>query len=201
METQGAPPQLPAQKATAGVAWFVFGIVLIFVAAAVQLRLQGRVWWCECGQPTLWWGDIWSSHNSQHLADPYSITHVSHGLLLWWLFAWLTPHMAATRRVLIALLIEAGWEVIENTSWVINRYRDGTISLDYFGDSIANSLGDIASCALGLLLARKLGVKWSLAILIASEIVLLIWIRDNLFLNVIMLFIPTEAIKQWQMGG
>ena len=101
----------------------------------------------------------------------------------------------------MAIFIESSWEVAENTSYVINRYREETISLDYFGDSIFNSLGDIASCAFGFWLAYKLQFVRSLVLFAATEIILLFWIRDSLIVNLIMLIYPLEAIKIWQMGG
>jgi hypothetical protein len=176
-------------------------IVAVLAVHITVLRWEGRRWWCVCGQPNLWWGDPQSAHNSQHLFDPYSFTHVLHGVLLCGLLAWLAPRLAVRWRFALAVALEAAWEVIENTDLVIDRFRSATASLGYHGDSVANSLGDILSCAVGFLLARRLGLWWSLALFVAVEVVLLVWIRDSLLLEVLMLLWPIDAIKQWQTGA
>jgi hypothetical protein len=173
----------------------------LLIATALQLHSQGRLWRCSCGHIYLWAGDVWSSDNSQHLLDPYSFTHVLHGIVFFWLLAWTAPWLSFGWRLLIALAIEAAWEVGENTEFVIQRYRETTMALGYTGDTVVNSVGDILLCALGFYLAYRLGFRRSLALLVATEIVLLLWIRDSLILNVIMLVYPIEAIKLWQMGA
>jgi len=175
----------------------------IFGATAIIIRLEGQPWWCECGKLWLWVSDIWSSHCSQHLLDPYSITHVAHGMILWGALAFL-PKRVRPRpdwQFCIAIALEAAWEVLENSPFVINRYRQQTMALDYLGDSVVNALGDIVACALGFVLARKLGLRWTIVLFIVMELVLLFWIRDNLTLNVLMLILPIEAIKNWQTVG
>jgi hypothetical protein len=162
------------------------------------LRRQGRRWWCACGQPNLWSGDIHSSHNSQHLLDPYSFTHILHGLLFYRLLARFLPRLAPLWRLGLALGVEALWEVAENSEAVIERYRQATISLGYHGDTIANSLGDLLSCGAGFVLAHRLSLRCSLVLFTATELGLLLWIRDNLTLNVLMLIYPIDAIKKWQ---
>lgn len=175
-------------------------IALIIIAATITLKFQGRVWWCEAGDLVPWSWDVWSRHNSQHLMDPYSFTHMLHGILEFWLIGLIFRRMPLAWRFFLALFVESSWEVIENTQYVINRYREATISLDYFGDSIANSLADIVFCGLGFLIALRLRFWRSLALFIATEAVLLFWIRDSLVLNIIMLLYPIEAIKHWQTG-
>jgi hypothetical protein len=177
--------------------WLVMGLVLI--AAVSQLHIQGRVAWCACGGLSPWAGDIWSAHCSQHLFDPYSLTHLLHGLLLYGLLAATCPKMPLAWRLCLAISLEAGWEVFENCDFTIHWYRTMTIALDYEGDSIANSLGDIVSCAAGFLVARRIGLWGSVCLFVATEAVLLIWIRDCLLLNVVMLAWPIDAIKSWQM--
>jgi len=179
-------------------------IVLIFVATALQLRHQGRLWWCGC-RSSVWTSEAWSSLTSQTFLDPYSFTHLLHGFLfagvLLLLFRFVVKKDVSTDwRLVIAMVFEAMWEILENTNAIIDRYREATAALGYHGDSVANSLGDMACCGLGLLIARKLGWLRSLPIFIASEIVLLFWIRDSLILEIIMLIYPLDAIKSWQLG-
>ena len=180
--------------------WPWLTLLLIVLAAGFQLRNQGRLLFCACGEVYLWSGDVWSANNSQHISDPYSFTHMLHGLVLCGVLAWLIPKVSWAWRLTIAVLIEALWEVVENTEFIINRYRGETAALGYEGDTVVNSLGDILFFALGFLLARRLGFRLSLALFVITEIVLLIWIKDSLILNVIMLLYPVEAIKAWQMG-
>ncbi|MEJ7623571.1 MAG: DUF2585 family protein [Pyrinomonadaceae bacterium] len=176
-------------------------IVGIVAIAVVLLSLQGRVWWCEAGDFVPWSWTVNSRHNSQHILDPYSFTHILHGILEFWLIGLLFHRFPLAWRFALALFIESAWEVVENSSAVIERYRAATISLDYLGDSIANSLADIACCAAGFLLAKRLGLLRSVVLFVATEIVLLLWIRDSLIVNIIMLLYPIEAIKRWQTGG
>ena len=173
----------------------------IVVVAAAALRLEGRIWWCECGEIGPWRGDVWTKHCSQHLSDPYTITHLSHGLILYWFFAAVAKRWREGWRLCATVGVAGAWEVLENSAMVINRYRTVTMSLDYLGDSIVNATGDIVAAGLGFFVARALGWKLTLALFVAAEIVLLILIRDNLTLNVIMLITPIEAIKNWQAAG
>lgn len=174
--------------------------VLLLALAAIQLRHQGRSWWCSCGHWWPWAGDVWTLHNSQHLADPYSLTHVLHGLALCGLLAFAAARLPWVWQLVLALWLEALWEVIENTEFAIQRYRDATLALGYTGDAIANSMGDVAFCGVGFLIARYLGFWRSVMVFLLVEGLLLWWIRDNLTLNVVMLVWPVDAIKAWQMG-
>lgn len=172
----------------------------IVIAATISLNFQGRVWWCQAGDYMPWSWDIWSTHNSQHLIDPYSFTHILHGVLEFWLIGLVFRKMPLAWRFTIAIFIESSWEVAENTNYIINRYREATISLDYFGDSIINSLADIFCCGLGFVIAYKLRFWRSLMLFLATEAILIFWIRDSLIINIIMLIYPIDAIKQWQIG-
>ena len=180
-------------------AWLL--AVAILAAAAAILLAMGRNPICTCGSVELWVGARDSAKTSQMLADWYSLSHVVHGLLFYavlWLVARRWP---VEWRFLIALLIEAAWEVAENTPMVIDRYRATTAALGYSGDSVINSLSDIMMMALGFLAARKLP-SWAAALLlIALEIIPLFAIRDNLTLNVWALIAPSPALQAWQAGG
>lgn len=176
----------------------ILSVVILMIAL---LWLQGRVWWCKIGDLAPVTFDAWSSHTSQHLFDPYSFTHVLHGIMFYWLIHLFFRRMKLARKFITAITIEAAWEVAENTNAVIEHYRQNTASLDYFGDSIFNSLGDVAACAAGFYIARRLGWKRSLFFFLATEIVLLFWIRDSLLLNILMLIYPSDSIKSWQIGG
>lgn len=184
-------------------------LMLIIGVTVIVLYQMGRVWWCVGGEgysgseAFLWASDIWSMHNSQHLVDAYSFSHLLHGLIFAWMIYWIKPlrKQPLAWRLVPAVVLEAGWEIFENTPLVINRYREATMALGYSGDSIGNSLGDLASCIVGFLIASGVRWYWSLSLFIATELVMLSAIRDNLTLNVIMLIYPIEAIQQWQMAG
>lgn len=176
----------------------MLGVMAVVVVAE---NVEGRVWWCQAGDYWPWAWDIWSRHNSQHLIDPYSFTHILHGVLEFWLLGLIFKKVPVVWRLLMAVMIEGSWEIAENSSYVINRYREATISLDYFGDSIINSISDIVCCATGFVIAYKLRFWRSLFLFVATEIILVVWIRDSLIINLIMLIHPIEAIKHWQMGG
>jgi hypothetical protein len=178
--------------------WVVTALVV--AGSVILLRTEGRLWWCACGSPVLWVTEAWGPHTSQHLFDPYSFSHIVHGLIFGGL-AWLV----ARKRPLgwqfcLALAIECIWEVLENTNFVIARFRGATAAVGYEGDTIANSLGDILSCALGILLARRHGLWWSVTLAVFIETALLLWIRDNLLLDIVMLVHPIDAVRAWQAG-
>ncbi|HEY3968967.1 MAG TPA: DUF2585 family protein [Planctomycetaceae bacterium] len=174
--------------------------LLLLIATVFALRGEGRRWWCACGQANLWIGNPQSEHGSQHLFDPYSFTHILHGVLLCGVLAWIVPRLSLGRALAATVFFEALWEVLENSEMIIQRYRTGTVALGYEGDSVANSLGDILSCGFGFLVARRIGLRWSIALVVASELILLWWIRDNLTLNIVMLIWPIDAVKKWQTG-
>jgi hypothetical protein len=176
-------------------------IVLVLVVTAYQLRSQGRLWWCSCDYLLIWSGDPWSSDNSQHLLDPYSFTHVLHGFIFCGLLALIVPRLSPVWQLCLAVSIEAVWEVVENSEFVIRRYREETAALGYHGDTIINSLADILLCGIGFVLARHLGFRRTFALFALTEVGLAIWIRDNLSLNILMLIYPIDVVKEWQAAG
>ena len=174
-------------------------LIAVLGLSVAILWAMGRPPICTCGTVTLWGRE--GPTQSQMLADWYSPSHIVHGLLFYAALRWLWPKSSVELRYLIALIIEAAWEIIENTPMIIDRYREATIALGYSGDSILNSASDIAMMALGFLAARRLPLWASIAIVLLLELVPLIVIRDNLTLNVWMLLAPSDAIRAWQAGA
>jgi hypothetical protein len=179
--------------------WLAIAVVL--VGAAFLLRWQGRLWWRPCDHLCLWSGRAWSSDNSQQLLGSYTFTHVLHGFLLCGLLALIMPRVSALWQLSVAVSIEALWEVAENSEFIIRRYREWTVAHGYNGDTIVNSFGDILACGLGFVLARQLGFRRAFAVFVLTEAFLIVWIRDSLLLNILMLIYPIDAIKHWQAAG
>ncbi len=173
----------------------------IGVAFVSTLLAMGRVPWCECGYIKLWHGVVRSSENSQHLTDWYTFTHFIHGFGFYAALAWLARGWPLAARFVAATAAEAAWEIFENTSFVIDRYRAETISLDYYGDSVVNAVGDLVASCIGFLFAARAPVRATIFVVVLLEVALAYFIRDNLTLNVLMLVWPVEAVKVWQAGS
>ncbi|MBI1178584.1 DUF2585 family protein [bacterium] len=181
--------------------WILISFATICaITAGIELAM-GRLPFGPDGRIGLWEGDIWSSEQSQRIADPYTFSHMIHGMLFYG-FLWLVARNLPLRyRFIAAVLLEAAWEVLENSPIIINRYREVTISLGYVGDSVLNSVSDICFASLGFLFAWRARLWVTISVIIAMEVGTALWVRDNLILNIIMLVHPIEAIKQWQSAG
>jgi len=173
--------------------------VCVVLAMIALLRLEGRSFICKCGHFAVWVSDWCSSNTSQQLLDPYSFTHILHGFLFFWLMLLLFKRLPGAWQFWLAVLLECTWEVIENSSFVINKYRTETAALGYEGDTIVNSLGDLTCALVGFLIARKLGFWRSVIVFLLVEVALTLWIHDSLLLQILMLVRPIAAIKAWQI--
>ncbi|NNJ76977.1 MAG: DUF2585 family protein [Anderseniella sp.] len=160
----------------------------------------GRNLICQCGYVKLWHGQVISSENSQHILDWYSPSHVLHGLIFYMALHFLLPRLNISWRLLLAAAIEAAWEIIENTSWIIDKYREDTIALDYYGDSVLNSASDMTMMVAGFIVASRAPVWVSVCLFVAAELFVGLIIRDGLLLNIIMLLYPLDWVRQWQAG-
>jgi hypothetical protein len=170
----------------------------LIVATALALYAMGHPSVCKCGTVKLWHFQVVSSENSQHIIDWYTPSHVIHGFLFYFLLWLIAPRASFGMRLLLAIGVEAAWEIAENTDYVIDRYREATVALDYYGDSVLNSVSDILFMVLGFVLAARLPVWLTVTIAVAFEVFTGIMIRDGLALNVLMLLWPSETVLQWQ---
>jgi hypothetical protein len=171
----------------------------IFLLFGGLIWLEGRPAWCKSGLGL--WSAAWRHCTSQHILDPYALTHVLHGVVFYWLLRPFASKVSLPWRLIGALILEVGWELLENSPWVIERYRQDTASLDYTGDSIVNALGDLVTTIPGFVFASRVSWKVALAVFVVVELGLAYFVRDNLTLNIFMLFFPLESLKEWQLHG
>lgn len=179
---------------------YVYASAVALLVAFLGEYSFGRVIICKCGYIKVWQSAVMTNENSQHLTDWYTFSHIIHGFAFFYLGRFLSKKITLFQSFILALGIETGWELIENSSFIINRYRTTTMSLDYYGDSIINSSFDILAMVLGFYLAKRLPVWAVVSLIVLMEVGVGMLIRDNLTLNIIMLLYPSQAIKKWQMG-
>jgi uncharacterized protein DUF2585 len=191
----------PRKRWAAWPRWLCAALAAAMLGAAAAAEFaMGRKLWGISGEPGVWSGNIRSSHNSQFMTDPYTFSHLTHGALLYGLMRLTAKRLPRRARFVVAMALECAWEVFENTDLVIQRYRAETISLNYYGDSVMNSMCDILAAAAGFIAAALLPARATLFAVVALEIALALWIRDSLLLNVVMLVRPIQAVRAWQLA-
>ena len=180
----------------------VVGLVAAMLAVQVAaLLLFGQPWMCECGFVSLWANDPLSPQNSQQVADWYTLSHILHGFIFYWLLGYFFPRLSFGAKLLIATGVEVGWELLENTPWLIEHYRQQALAVGYTGDSILNSFTDTIAMIAGFIAARRLPVWASIAAVVGLEALPLLFIRESLILNALNLVYPTDVIEAWQQGN
>src|SRR3989344_1305095 len=177
--------------------WMLITTLVLLAAHAVALYFMGQPWMYEGGYIKFWHGVVISGENSQHLSDWYTFSHIIHGILFYVGLSLVFPRLSVGTRLLLALAIESGWELFENTDMIINRYREQALAQGYFGDSIVNSTGDMIAALVGFVLAYRIPILASVVLVIILEGIALYFIRDSLTINIIQLIHPIDAIGAW----
>jgi hypothetical protein len=179
----------------------IVAVIGMLLGQGLTLWYFGQPFFCECGVVKIWEGDVGSNGNSQQVADWYTLSHVIHGVLFFGLLSIFARRIPLSYRLLLALGIEVAWEIVENTPWLINHYRQQALAAGYNGDSILNSISDSMAMIVGFVLAWRAPVWVSIVFIIAAEVFVAYVIRDGLALNIINLIYPFEFIRVWQLGG
>ena len=172
----------------------------IVAATAITLYLMGRVAVSQSGVIMLWVSDVYSAEASQQIADWYSASHFIHGILFFGILYLFRTRLTLGTRFILATLLECGWEILENSPLIINRYREATIAIGYTGDSILNSVMDVSFMMFGFVFARYVPVWVAVTTVLFLELLVGYLIHDNLFLNILMLVYPLDAVRMWQGG-
>ncbi|MEJ2625413.1 MAG: DUF2585 domain-containing protein [Pseudolabrys sp.] len=181
-------------------AWLLV-VAALMVVQGLVLHAYGQPPICTCGTVRLWVGTVLGPENSQQITDWYSFSHIIHGMGFYFLLWLIAPRTPVLLRLALAVGLEVGWEILENTPFIIERYRQQALAQGYVGDSILNSLSDTVCAIIGFFLARLLPVRGSVALVVALELFVGVMIHDNLTLNIIQLIHPIPAISAWQAGG
>jgi len=181
--------------------WTLLIIVLALALHSIILWKMGQPFICNCGVIKFWEGEVFSSGNSQHLTDWYTFSHIIHGFLFYFILWFLFPNMPVGQRLFLAIGLEMGWEIIENTDFVINRYRDTALAQGYIGYSIINSVMDLLTMIIGFIFAWRAPIWLTLSSAIIMELFTGYYIRDGLLLNIINFIHPLDSLNNWQING
>jgi hypothetical protein len=179
------------------ITWSAIAAIVTFTIG--WLAINGAVWWSSTNA-AIWTSDIWSRANSQHPLDPYTLTHTMHGVLCFWMTSLLAKRLPLSRQFFLAVIFACGWELLENSSIFIERFRVVTAASEYVGDALVNSVTDIAACCFGFYLASRMKYAASISLFFAVELITAIWVRDNMALNVLMIVFPVDSVRHWQIG-
>jgi hypothetical protein len=167
-------------------------------AVVIAMRSMGRLWICGCQKVYFFANDAWGPNNSQHLFDPYSFSHIEHGIFFFALIFIVAKKLSWEWRLALVVALESLWEILENSPLIIDRYRTATAAVGYSGDTVVNALGDILAAVIGFAVVQRFGWKWAVVTVLLIEIIMLLTIRDNLLLNIIQLLIPLPSLEAWQ---
>ena len=180
--------------------WLYALAVLGAALIGVTLFQWGQPLICTCGYVQFWVGSVFSSGNSQHIADWYTLSHVVHGLLIVLLGRILFPTWSSQSLLVIAVVTGVAWEIIEHTDWVLNRFRAATLYQGYFGDSVLNAVFDYLWMLAGFFLARSISTAAIVGLILCLELTAAIIARDCLTLTTLMVIYPLESVEEWQQA-